>query len=147
MGMGAVAADDVAHIKEGEALVDAATKKLNALKQKVSKEIADLKAESAKTKAELTAAKDQTAAQLSDMKAKHECAVNDCSKARSVAIGKEAGKQDGKMEIQQIDDEIARLVRMGTALVRERKEHMAASGSNQKMKWVHGRLVQLLEQA
>merc|ERR1712198_175566 len=76
--MGSVAAGDVAQIKEGEALVDAANKKLNALKQKVSKEIADLKAESAKTKAELTAAKDQTAAQLSDMKAKHESAVNDC---------------------------------------------------------------------
>merc|ERR1712121_574504 len=52
--MGTVAAGDVAQIKEGEALVDAANKKLNALKQKVSKEIADLKAESAKTKAQLT---------------------------------------------------------------------------------------------
>jgi len=145
--MGAVAADDVAEIKEGEAQVDAANKKLNALKQKVAKEIADLKTDLAKTKDELTAIKDQTAVELSDMKAKHESLVDDCSKARSVAIGKEAGKQDGKMEIQQIDDEIARLVRMGTALVRERKEHMAASGSNQKMKWVHGRLVQLLEQA
>merc|ERR1719295_971059 len=50
--MGSVAAGDVAQIKEGEALVDAANKKLNALKQKVSKEIADLKAESAKTKSE-----------------------------------------------------------------------------------------------
>ena len=33
--MGTVAADDVAQIKEGEALVDTANKKLNALKQKV----------------------------------------------------------------------------------------------------------------
>jgi len=145
--MGAVAADDVADIKEGEAQVDAANKKLNALKQKVAKEIADLKTDLAKTKDDLTAIKDQTAVELSDMKAKYESLVDDGSKARSVAIGKEAGKQDGKMEIQQIDDEIARLVRMGTALVRERKEHMAASGSNQKMKWVHGRLAQLLEQA
>jgi len=145
--MGAVAADDVAEIKEGEAQVDAANKKLNALKQKVAKEIADLKTDLAKTKDDLTAIKDQTAVELSDMKAKYESLVDDGSKARSVAIGKEAGKQDGKMEIQQIDDEIARLVRMGTALIRERKEHMAASGSNQKMKWVHGRLVQLLEQA
>jgi len=145
--MGAVAADDVAEIKEGEAQVDAANKKLNALKQKVAKEIADLKTDLAKTKDDLTAIKDQTAVELSDMKAKYESLVDDGSKARSVAIGKEAGKQDGKMEIQQIDDEIARLVRMGTALIRERKEHMAASGSNQKMKWVHGRLAQLLEQA
>merc|ERR1712025_1245159 len=70
--MGAVAADDVAHIKEGEALVDAATKRLNALKQKVSKEIADLKAETAKTKSDLTAIKDQTSLKLSDTKAKLE---------------------------------------------------------------------------
>jgi len=145
--MGTVAADDVTQIKEGEELVEKANKKLNALKQKVSKEIADLKAETAKTRAELTAIKDQTAMELSDMKAKHDGLVNDCSKARSVAIGKEATKQDGKMEIQQIDDEITRLVRQGTSLVREKKEAMAASGSNLKMKWIHGRLVQLLEQA
>jgi len=145
--MGTVAADDVTQIKEGEELVEKANKKLNALKQKVAKEISDLKAETAKTKADLTAIKDQTSMELSDMKAKHDGLVNDCSKARSVAIGKEAGKQDGKMEIQQIDDEITRLVRQGTALVREKKEAMAATGSNLKMKWIHGRLVQLLEQA
>merc|ERR1719383_1705709 len=141
--MGTVAADDVNQIKEGEELVEKANKKLNALKQKVAKEISDLKAETAKTKADLTAIKDQTSMELSDMKAKHDGLVNDCSKARSVAIGKE----DGKMEIQQIDDEITRLVRQGTALVREKKEAMAATGSNLKMKWIHGRLVQLLEQA
>merc|ERR1712025_817133 len=141
--MGAVAADDVAHIKEGEALVDAATKKLNALKQKVSKEIADLKAETAKTKSDLTAIKDQTSLELSDTKAKLEGLLEDGSKARTVAIGKEAGKQ----EIQQIDDEITRLDRLATALVREKKEAMAATGSNLKMKWIHGRLVQLLELA
>lgn len=145
--MGSVAAGDVAEIKEGEAQADAATKKLNALKQKVAKEIADLKVDLGKTKADLTAIKDQTTVELSDMKAKHEGLVNDCSKSRAAAIGKEAGKQDGKMEVQQIDDEITRLVRMGTALIREKKEDMAATGSNEKMKWVHGRLVQLLEQA
>jgi len=145
--MGAVGAEDVSQIKEAEAQVDAANKKLNALKQKVAKEITDLKADLAKTKADLTALKDQTAVELSDMKAKHEGLVDDASKSRAVAIGKEANKQDGKMEIQQIDDEITRLVRMGTHLIREKKECMAASGSSQKMKWVHGRLVQLLEQA
>merc|ERR1712168_1192681 len=134
--MGAVGAEDVSQIKEAEAQVDAANKKLNALKQKVAKEITDL-----------TALKDQTAVELSDMKAKHEGLVDDASKSRAVAIGKEANKQDGKMEIQQIDDEITRLVRMGTHLIREKKECMAASGSSQKMKWVHGRLVQLLERA
>merc|ERR1711931_255311 len=123
--MGAVGAEDVSQIKEAEAQVDAANKKLNALKQKVAKEITDLKADLAK----------------------HEGLVDDASKSRAVAIGKEANKQDGKMEIQQIDDEITRLVRMGTHLIREKKECMAASGSSQKMKWVHGRLVQLLEQA
>merc|ERR1712025_361095 len=145
--MGSVAAGDVAQIKEGEALVDAANKKLNALKQKVSKEIADLKAESAKTKSDLTAIKDQTSLELSDTKAKLEGLPEDGSKARTVAIGKEAGKQDGKMEIQQIDDEITRLDRLATALVREKKEAMAATGSNLKVKWIHGRLVQLLELA
>merc|ERR1719290_689205 len=145
--MGSVAAEDVSQIKEAEAQVDAANKKLNALKQKVAKEITDLKADLAKTKADLTALKDQTAVELSDMKAKHEGLVDDASKSRAVAIGKEANKQDGKMEIQQIDDEITRLVRMGTHLIREKKECMAATGSSQKMKWVHGRLVQLLEQA
>jgi myosin heavy subunit len=145
--MGTVAADDVAQIKEGEALCDAATKKLNALKQKVTKELADLKADLDKTKAGLTAAKDQTAMELSDMKAKFETVTDDCSKARSMAIGKEAGKQDGKLEIQQIEDEITRLVRQGTALVREKKESNAAAGDNAKMKWIHGRLVQLLEMA
>jgi len=145
--MGAVGAEDVSQIKEAEAQVDAANKKLNALKQKVAKEITDLKADLAKTKADLTALKDQTAVELSDMKAKHEGLVDDASKSRAVAIGKEANKQDGKMEIQQIDDEITRLVRMGTHLIREKKECMAATGSSQKMKWVHGRLVQLLEQA
>merc|ERR1712002_1337012 len=144
--MGAVGAEDVSQIKEAEAQVDAANKKLNALKQKVAKEITDLKADLAKTKADLTALKDQTAVELSDMKAKHEGLVDDASKSRAVAIGKEANKQDGKMEIQQIDDEITRLVRMGTHLIREKKECMAATGSSQKMKWVHGRLVQLLEQ-
>ena len=54
---------------------------------------------------------------------------------RAAAIGKEANKQDGKQEIQQIDDEIARLVRMGTSLVRERKEGMAASGVSDKSEW------------
>ena len=57
----------------------------------------------------------------------------DCSKARSVAIGKEAGKQDGKMEIQQIDDDITKLIRHGTALVREKKEAMAATGVSTTM--------------
>merc|ERR1739848_791296 len=145
--MGEVAGNDVAQIKEGEALVDVATKKLNALKVQVAKEIADIKADLAKTKAELTAVKDQTAVELSDMKAKHDALVEDCSKSRSVAIAKEAGKQDGKIEIQQIDDEITRLVRHGTHLVREKKENMAATGANEKMGWIHGRLVQLLEQA
>merc|ERR1712058_155497 len=113
----------------------------------VSKEIADLKAETAKTKSDLTAIKDQTSLELSDTKAKLEGLLEDGSKARTVAIGKEAGKQDGKMEIQQIDDEITRLDRLATALVREKKEAMAATGSNLKMKWIHGRLVQLLELA
>merc|ERR1712212_710700 len=59
--MGAVGAEDVSQIKEAEAQVDAANKKLNALKQKVAKEITDLKADLAKAKADLTALKDQTA--------------------------------------------------------------------------------------
>ena len=65
--------------------------------------------------------------------------VADASKSRAVAIGKEANKQDGKMEIQQIDDEITRLVRMGTHLIREKKECMAATGVSAKRKFGNAR--------
>merc|ERR1712198_245941 len=142
--MGSVAQNDIAEIKEGEAACDTATKKLNALKQKSSSEIASLKTELANTITELTTIKEQTAKELSDVKAKHAVIVDDCHKTRASAVNREA-KEEGKLEIQKMEDEITKLVRLGTALRREKKEQMGAIGSSDQMKWIHGRLVQLLE--
>jgi len=143
--MGSVAQNDIAEIKEGEAACDSATKKLNALKQKSSSEIASLKTELANTITELTNIKEQTAKELSDVKAKHAVIVDDCHKTRASAVNREATKEEGKLEIQKMEDEITKLVRLGTALRREKKEQMGAIGSSDQMKWIHGRLVQLLE--
>jgi len=143
--MGSVAQNDITEIKEGEAACDSATKKLNALKQKSSSEIASLKTELANTITELTNIKEQTAKELSDVKAKHAVIVDDCHKTRASAVNREATKEEGKLEIQKMEDEITKLVRLGTALRREKKEQMGAIGSSDQMKWIHGRLVQLLE--
>jgi len=146
-GLGEVAGKDVADIREGEEVCSMATKKLNTLKLKVANEIAELKTSLAGTKESLTRTKDQTAKELSDMKAKNEDMFSDCGTTKADALRTEATKQDMKIEIQQIDDEVTRLIKQGTALVRDKKEDMAAIGDNAKMGWIHSRLVQLLESA
>jgi len=145
--LGAVAAADVAEIKEGEAAADAANKKFNALKQKAASEIESLKVELAKSAAEMTAQRDNTAKELSDMKAKYAAVVQDGQKVRANAVLSEAVKLEGKSEIEKIDEEIAKLIRKGTKLRRDRKDQFGAIGHGGQMKWIHGRLADLLEQA
>merc|ERR1711862_118688 len=107
-----------------------AQKKLNALQQRAAKEKADLQAEFKKTKAELTAEKEGAAATLSDQKAG--------------VIGLESANAAGKGDVLAIMDDIAKLDKVGTALLRDKKEMLAAIGSAQKMHWTHNRLATLL---
>merc|ERR1711872_397397 len=129
-GMGAVAIADMEAIKAAEDLANDAQKKLNALQQRAAKEKADLQNELKKTKAELTAEKEAAAAALSDKKAVFEKATGDFN----------AGKGD----VLAIMDDIAKLDKVGTALLRDKKEMLAAIGSAEKMVWTHGRLATLL---
>jgi len=145
--MGTVAMDDVEAIQEGEAACEAMTKKFNSLRLATQKEIAELKAEVAKTVAELTAIKKETEMELSDMKAKHDGLVGDCQKTRASAVSREALMPEGKLEISKMEDEITKCVRAGTQLRREKKEAMAAIGKNGQMKWLHGRLAEMLDLA
>merc|ERR1711922_107277 len=94
---------------------------------KAAEEKADLAAELKKTKAELTAEKDAAAASLSDKKATFESA-----------------NAAGKGDVLAIMDDIAKLDKVGTALLRDKKEMLAAIGSAEKMVWTHGRLATLL---
>merc|ERR1712200_126848 len=126
-GMGSVAIADMEAIKAAEELAAESQKKLNALQQKAAKEKADLAAELKKTKAELTAEKDAAAASLSDKKATFESAT-----------------AAGKGDVLAIMDDIAKLDQVGTALLRDKKEMLAAIGSAEKMVWTHGRLATLL---
>merc|ERR1712240_35512 len=129
-GMGAVAVADMEAIKAAEDLAAEAQKKLNALQQKAAKEKADLAAELKKTKAELTAEKEAAAAALSEKKAVFEGATGDFNAKKAGVI--------------LIMDDIAKLDKVGTALLRDKKEMLAAIGSTQKMVWTHGRLATLL---
>merc|ERR1711970_1024359 len=129
-GMGSVALADMEAIKAAEELAAEAQKKLNALQQKAAKEKAELAAELAKTKAELTAEKDAAAADL--------------SAAKAGCIGMESANAAGKGDVLLIMDDIAKLDKVGTALLRDKKEMLAAIGSTQKMVWTHGRLATLL---
>merc|ERR1719376_271162 len=118
-GMGAVAVADMEAIKAAEDLAAEAQKKLNALQQKAAKEKAELAAELKKTKADLTAEK-------------------------AGVIGMESANAAGKGDVLLIMDDIAKLDTVGTALLRDKKEMLAAIGSTQKMVWTHGRLATLL---
>merc|ERR1711962_784923 len=129
-GMGAVAVADMEAIKAAEDLAAEAQKKLNALQQKAAKEKAELAAELKKIKAELTAEKEAAAAALSEKKAG--------------VIGMESANAAGKGDVLLIMDDIAKLDKVGTALLRDKKEMLAAIGSTQKMVWTHGRLATLL---
>merc|ERR1719374_160795 len=143
-GMGAVAIADMEAIKAAEDLAADAQKKLNALQQRAAKEKADLQAELKKTKAELTAEKEAAAAALSDKKAVFEKATGDFNARKAGCIGMESANAAGKGDVLAIMDDIAKLDKVGTALLRDKKEMLAAIGSAQKMCWTHGRLATLL---
>merc|ERR1712131_209739 len=143
-GMGAVAIADMDAIKVAEELANEAQKKLNALQQKGAKEKSDLQAELKKTKAELTAEKDAAAAALSDKKGVYEKATGDYNARKAGCIGLESANAAGKGDVLAIMDDIAKLDKVGTALLRDKKEMLAAIGSAQKMCWTHGRLATLL---
>merc|ERR1712200_264253 len=110
--------------------------------------IADMEAikaaELKKTKAELTAEKDAAAASLSDKKATFESATGDFNARKAGVIGLESANAAGKGDVLAIMDDIAKLDKVGTALLRDKKEMLAAIGSAEKMVWTHGRLATLL---
>merc|ERR1712002_1365733 len=120
-GMGAVAVADMEAIKAAEDLAAEAQKKLNALQQKAAKEKADLAAELKKTKAELTAEKEAAAA-LSEKKAVFEGATGDFNAKKAGVIGMESANAAGKGDVLLISDDIAKLAKVGTALLRDKKE-------------------------
>merc|ERR1719259_1349301 len=127
-GMGAVAIADMDAIKVAEELANEAQKKLNALQQKGAKEKSDLQAELKKTKAELTAEKDAAAA-LSDKKGVYEKATGDYNARKAGCIGLESANAAGKGDVLAIMDDIAKLDKVGTALLRDKKEMLAAIGT------------------
>merc|ERR1711936_473983 len=132
-GMGAVALADLEAIKAAEDLANDAQKKLNALQQRAAKE-----------KAELTAEKEAAAASLSEKKAVFEGATGDFNARKAGCIGLESANAAGKGDVLLIMDDIAKLDKVGTALLRDKKEMLASIGSAEKMVWTHGRLATLL---
>merc|ERR1712002_1398150 len=123
-GMGSVALADMGAIKAAEELAAEAQKKLNALQQKADK--------------------DAAAADLSAAKATFEKATGDFNARKAGCIGMESANAAGKGDVLLIMDDIAKLDKVGTALLRDKKEMLAAIGSTQKMVWTHGRLATLL---
>merc|ERR1712025_627008 len=112
--------------------------------QRAAKEKADLQAEFKKTKAELTAEKEGAAATLSDKKAAFEAASGDYNAQKAGVIGLESANAAGKGDVLAITDDIAKLDKVGTALLRDKKEMLAAIGHAQTMAYTHGRLAHLL---
>jgi len=144
-GMGAVAVADMEAIKAAEDLAAEAQKKLNALQQKAAKEKADLAAELKKTKAELTAEKEAAAAALSEKKAVFEGATGDFNAKKAGVIGMESANAAGKGDVLLIMDDIAKLDKVGTALLRDKKEMLAAIGQLQRKKYDLDRLCCAIE--
>jgi myosin heavy chain 6/7 len=143
-GMGSVALADLESIKAAEELANEAQKKLNALLASSAKEKAALQAEFAETKATLTAEKEAAAATLSAQKATLEGAIGNYNAQKAGCIGMESGNAAGKGDVLLIMDDIAKLDKIGTSLLRDKKEMLAAIGSTEKMVWTHGRLATLL---
>merc|ERR1711887_275791 len=63
---------------------------------------------------------------------------------KAAVIGMESANTAGKGDVLLIMDDIAKLDKVGTALLRDKKEMLAAIGSTEKMVWTHGRLATLL---
>merc|ERR1712121_572756 len=143
-GMGAVAAADLEAIKAAEEAAVDADKKLKAFMAKGAKEKADLQAELKKAKTEMTAERDAAVAELSDKKALYEKAFGDYNAKKAGCIGMESANAAGKGDVLAIADDIAKLDKLGTALLRDKKEMLAAIGHAQTMAYTHGRLAHLL---
>merc|ERR1711974_177900 len=142
--MGSAAIEEMEAIKAAEELADAADKKYNAFKAAGAKEKAALQAELKKTKEELTAEKDVAAAALSDQKAAFDVATGNYSAKKAGIIGAESANAAGKGDVLLIMDDIAKLDKLGTALLRDKKEMLAAAGHAHAMMWSHSRVVTLL---
>merc|ERR1711872_1185916 len=80
----------------------------------------------------------------SDKKAVFEKATGDFNARKAGCIDMESANAAGKGDVLAIMDDIAKLDKVGTALLRDKKEMLAAIGSAQKMCWTHGRLATLL---
>jgi len=142
--MGAVALADMEAIKAAEDAANETNKKLNALQQKAAKEKADLKAALAKAKTEMTAERDAAAATLSEKKAAYEVAAASYGEKKAGCIQAESANAAGKGDVLAIMGDIAKLDKTGTALLRDKKEALAAISNAEKMYWVHNRLVTLI---
>merc|ERR1711982_171173 len=116
MGMGAVANADLEAIKAAEEAAVDADKKLKAFMAKGAKEKADLQAELKKAKTEMTAERD-AAADLSDKKAAYENAFGAYNAKKAGIIGMESANAAGKGDVLAIADDIAKLDKLGTALL------------------------------
>jgi len=132
----------ISAVEEG---AKAAEAKLNTLMKKTSEEKAALKAELATAKSEMTAAKDKAMADLSVALKRNDTFDADYGALKGKAIAVESNKAAMKGEILVIMDEMAKLDKSGTVLLRDKKEMLAAVGSASKMKWIHGRLLTSLE--
>merc|ERR1719209_1133664 len=80
----------------------------------------------------------------SDAKAAYEVATGNYSAKKANIIGQESANAAGKGDVLVIMDEIAKLDKLGTALLRDKKEMLAAAGNAGAMVWIHGRLAHLL---
>merc|ERR1719334_305714 len=134
-GMGAGALADMEAIKAAEDAANETNKKLNALQQKAAKEKADLKAALAKAKTEMTAERDAAAASLSEKKAAYEVAAAQYGEKKAGCIQAESANAAGKGDVLAIMGDIAKLDKTGTALLRDKKEALAAISNAEKMSW------------
>merc|ERR1739842_97750 len=91
-------------------------------------EKAELEAELATAKAEMTAERDAAAQTLADQKATFESATGDYNAKKAGCIGMESSNAAGKGDVLAIADDIAKLDKAGTALLRDKKEMLAAVG-------------------
>jgi len=143
-GMGSVALADLEAIKAAEDAAGDTLKAFNALQAKAAKEKAELQAELAKAKDEMTAERDAAATTLSDQKAAYAAATGDYGAIKAACIGQESANAAGKGEVLAVMADVAKLDKAGTALLRDKKEMLAAIGHAETMHWVHHRLVTLI---
>jgi len=143
-GMGAVALGDLEAIKAAEEEANAADAALKAFMAKGAKEKAEFEAELATAKADMTAERDAAAQTLADQKATFESATGDYNAKKAGCIGMESSNAAGKGDVLAIADDIAKLDKAGTALLRDKKEMLAAVGHGEALVYIHGRLAHLL---